>query len=99
PVVTRSSSGRNDGEMAARAGAGAGPVKRLEAVIRRFARDYDVVRVRFAQPGARDLNEFRLAAERLDVAHAAVAHAAAQPTHHLEDHVGGGASIRHASLD
>src|SRR5712664_2880509 len=55
--------------------------------------------VRFAQPRRGDLNEFGLAAERFDVAHPAVAHATAEPTHHLENHVGGRPPVRHASLD
>src|SRR5439155_6012785 len=60
---------------------------------------HDVVRVRFAQTGRRDLDEFGLGAERLDIAHAAIAHAAAQPTHHLEEHVGSRAAVGHACLD
>src|SRR5881628_3431405 len=71
----------------------------LQRVVRRLPGDHDVVGVGLPQPGARDLDELRLGPERFDVAHATVAHAAAQPTHHLEDHVGGGAPIRHAPLD
>src|SRR5213079_3312422 len=98
-LVMSASSCRNDGEMAARVGPAGGPVKRLEAVIRSFAGDYDVVRVGLPQPGTRDLDELGLGPERVDVAHAAVAHAAAQPTHHLKDHVRGRPSVGHASLD
>src|SRR6266853_3522675 len=85
--------------MAPRVGTSHRPVKPLEAVIRCFAGDYDVVRVRFAKPRRRDVDEFGLAAERLDIAHDAIAHATAQPTDHLEDHVRGRASVGHASLD
>src|ERR1051325_2673117 len=69
----------------------------LEGVVRRFPRDHDVVRVRLAQPRRGHLDEFGLGAERLDVAHAAVPHAAAQPAGHLEDHVGHGVlrRVRH----
>src|SRR5205809_1999422 len=88
PSMMSASSCRNDGEMAARVGPRGGPVKPLEAVIGRFPRDHDVVRVGFAQARRRDLDEFGLGAERFDIAHPAIAHAAAEPTHHLEDHVG-----------
>src|SRR2546422_10071118 len=47
----------------------------------------------------RSLDELGLGAERLDIAHPAVAHAAAEPTHHLEDHVGRRAPVGNASLD
>src|SRR5206468_6932125 len=85
--------------MAARVGLRGGPVKPLEAVVRSFAGDHDVVRVRFAQARGRDLDELGLGPERLDVAHPAIPHAAAEAAHHLEDHVGGGTPVGHAALD
>src|SRR5258708_31449270 len=74
-------------------------VKRSDAVIRSFAGDDDVVRVGLAQSRGGDLDELGLGAQRLDVAHAAVAHAAAQTTRHLENHVGHGALVRDARFD
>src|SRR5213076_1069712 len=85
--------------MAARVGLRGGPVKPLQAVVRSFAGDHDVVRVRFAQARGRDLDELGLGAERLDVAHPAIPHAAAEAAHHLEDHVGRGTPVGHAALD
>src|SRR5256885_5031024 len=55
--------------------------------------------MRFAQAGRGHLNEFGLGAERLDVAHAAVPHPAAEAARHLEDPAGTWAFVRPPPLD
>src|SRR5881397_3763741 len=72
----------------ARVGPGPRPVKprrSSDAVVGRFAGDHHVVRMRLSQPSGSDLDELGLGLEGLDVAHAAVSHAAAQAARHLED--------------
>src|ERR1043166_3839825 len=55
--------------------------------------------MRLAQPRRGDPQEFDLALKRGDVRHAAVAHAAAEPAHHLVEDVGDRALVRHPALD
>src|SRR2546427_1963454 len=54
-----------------------------------------------AEDGIRDLTVTGVQTCALPIyaAHAAVPHAAAQPAHHLEDHVGHGPLVRHSALD
>src|SRR5579872_3211974 len=68
-------------------------------VVGRFAGDRDVVRMRLAQTGARDADELRLRAQRLDRLATDVSHAAAQSAYHLIDHIADGSLVRHTSLD
>src|SRR5437763_16157423 len=64
------------------------------AVIRRVLRDRDVVRVRLAQPRARDPHEAR-GLHRLDRRRAAVAHGLAEPAHDLVQHARERPLVRH----
>src|SRR5450759_40536 len=70
----------------------------LQAVVRRFASDRHVVRVRLAQSRGGNAHETSLCAKLLDRAATDVAHSAAQATDHLEQHVGDRPSVRHAAL-
>src|SRR5581483_6004459 len=68
------------------------------AVIRRILRDRDVVRVRLAQPGARDAHELRFL-QSLDRRRAAVAHRLAKAADELVQHTRERPLVRHAPLD
>src|SRR5574338_1599655 len=69
------------------------------AVIRCFPRNRHIMRVRLAEAGGGDLHELHIAPKCLDITHAAVAHPAPEPAHHLEKDVGDRAPVRHPSLD
>src|ERR1700722_4474354 len=60
----------------------------LGGIIRRFPGDRHVVWMRFPQSSGRDAHEPAVGSQRLDGGAAHVAHAAAQSSHHLEQHVG-----------
>src|SRR5215203_4502543 len=72
---------------------------KLPVVVRRLARDGDVVGMRLAEPAAGDAHEARVGAQLLDGAAAAVAHPGAEPAHELVDGVGDGTLVRHPPLD
>src|SRR3990170_232161 len=57
------------------------------AVVRSFSRDRHVVRVRLPQTSRGDLNHLDVALKLRNGAHPAVAHAAAEPAHHLVEDV------------
>src|SRR6476646_11914477 len=61
--------------------------QRSETVVRRFASDRDVVRVRLAQSRHRYANELGIRTQRVNRAAADIAHAAPQSADHLREHV------------
>src|SRR3954464_455774 len=69
----------------------------LDAVIRRLLDDLDVVHMRLAHAGGRDLDELRLGAHLVYGRGAGVAHAGAQAPHELVDHPDRAALVRHAT--
>src|SRR5690606_14220891 len=71
----------------------------LQVVVRRLAGDDHVVRVRLAEPGVADADEAGAGPQRLEVAAAAVAHAAPQTADELEDHIGDRALVGDPPLD
>src|SRR5215213_9933154 len=58
----------------------------LDPVIRRLLDDLDIMHVRFAHAGGRDLDELALRAQLVDRRAPGVAHARAQAAHELLDH-------------
>src|SRR5207247_1522789 len=76
-----------------------GPRPSIQAVVRGFLRDDDVVRVGLADARVGDADEAAVAPERGDVRRAAVAHGRAQATDELVHDVGHRALVRDASLD
>src|SRR5690349_15157462 len=75
------------------------PRPSLHGIVRRLARDRDVVRVRLAEPRARDAHEFRQRAKLLDARHANVSHPAAKSSHHLKEHIVNRSLVGYAALD
>src|SRR6476660_8202766 len=73
PPRSTTSTGRSSGEIS-----GCSGTTSAATVIRRVLRDRDVVRMRLAQPCARDAHEPRIL-ERLDRLGAAVAHSLTEP--------------------
>src|SRR6476660_4616792 len=74
-------------------------VYRSDRVVRRLACDLHVVRMRFPKTGARDAYELRFRSQFVDRRAADVAHSAAEPTDHLEEHVAHRTTIGHAPFD
>src|SRR5512134_1181403 len=71
----------------------------LEPVVGRFLGDADVVHVRLAHAGRRDLDKLGPSAHLLDGVASAVAHAGAQAARHLEDDHKHAALVGNHALD
>src|SRR5579875_722651 len=77
----------------------AAPSGLLDMVVRRFARDDDVVHVALAQSGAGDAHKPRLLLQFANCSAAEIAHAGAQSADELVDHGLERPAIRHAAFN
>src|SRR6185295_11773744 len=71
----------------------------LDAIVRRFLRDDDVVDVALAHACGRRPKQLRLALQRRNRSAAGVAHARADATHELMNHRGHAAFVRDTAFD